>query len=74
MVTKDQLKATDPDEVLKWEVIKEESGLKALAMTIGKGWSKGKKAHELAQNIKGMNSDKKDKCVITTQDSNLMML
>lgn len=74
MVTKDQLKSTDLDEVLDWEVSKVESGLKALATTIGKGWSKGKKAYELAQAIKAMNSDEKDESAITTQDSNLIML
>ena len=43
MVTKEQLKSTDPDEVLEWEVSKLESGLKVLSITIGKSWSKGKK-------------------------------
>ena len=36
MVTKDQQKATNPDEVLDWEISKIESGLKALAIVIGK--------------------------------------
>ena len=74
MVTKEQLKSTNPDDVLDWEVSKVESGLKALDITIGKNWSKGKKANELFQAIKEMDSEKKVESAITGQDSNLMML
>ena len=73
MVTKEQLKTTTPDDVLDWEVSKVESGLKALEITIGKNWSKGKKAYELAQAIKEINSEKNVDSAITGQDSNLMM-
>ena len=73
MVSKEQLKATNPDDVLDWEVKKVYSGLKALEVTIGKNWSKGKKANELFQAIKDMNSENKVESAITGQDSNLMM-
>ena len=74
MVIKGQLKTTDPDEVLDWEVSKVEEALKALDITIGKKWSKAKKANELNQAIKQMNADTKVDSAITAQDTNHMML
>ena len=66
MVTKEQLKATDPDEVLDWEVSKVEASLKELGITIGKNWSKGKKAFELNKAVTAMSSEKHVDSAITT--------
>ena len=74
MVTKEQLDSTNPGDVLDWEVIKVESGLKALDITIGIHWSKSKKVNELFQALKEMNCEKKVESAITGQDSNLMLL
>ena len=74
MVTKDQLKSTDPNDVLDWEVSKVEAALKALDIVTGKNWSKPKKALELNQAIKKMNAEKKAGSAITAQDSNKMIL
>ena len=74
MITKDQIKATDPEAVFDWEASKVEAALKELSIDIGKSWSKGKKAYELNKAIMEMNAEKKVDSVITGQDSNLMML
>ena len=46
-LTKEQVLALDPEEVFDWEVEKLDEGLKKLDVTIGKSWSKSKKANEL---------------------------
>ena len=51
-----------------------EKALKALDITIGKKWSKAKKANKLNQAIKQMNAETKVGSTITNQDTNLMML
>ena len=74
MVTQEQIKSTAPDEVLEWEVRKVEAALKVLDITIGKNWSKAKKAMELCKAITEMNANPKVDSAITSQYSNLMMM
>ena len=73
MINKEQIKATNPDDVLDWEVGKLEKALKELDITIGKSWSKAKKALELSKAITAMNAETKDDSAITGQDTKLMM-
>lgn len=74
LVTNEQIKSTNTDKVLDCEVRKVESDLKAVEITIGKNFSKGKKANKLFQSMKDINSEKKSDIAITGQDANLMML
>ena len=50
--TKQLLLGMDPDEVFDWDSDNLDAGLKELDITIGKSWSKSKRAYELNLAIK----------------------
>ena len=73
-VTKQQLMGMDPDEVFDWDSDNLDAGLKELDITIGKNWSKSKKAHELSKAIGQLKPTKHAEIPLQSQDNpNLMM-
>ena len=72
-LTKQEMMELDPEEVFEWEVEKLDEGLKELDVTIGKGWTKSKKANELNKVLLQNASTSQPKMSDQTADPSLMM-
>ena len=57
-VTREKMLGMDPDEIFDWDAENLDAGLNELSITIGKSWSKSKKAHELSKAIGQLNTTK----------------
>ena len=70
---KQDLLVMDPEEIFEWDSDKLDVGLKVLDITIGKNWSKSKKAYELNKALKELNPTTHVAMSLQPQDPNLMM-
>ena len=57
-VTKQELMDMNVDEIFDWDSNKQDKGLEAMGIMIGKFWSKSRKAFELNKAIKQNNLQK----------------
>ena len=71
-VTREKMLGMDPDEIFDWDAENLDAGLEELGITIGKNWSKSKKAFELNMAIKQMNPTKHAEMLPQPQDLSLI--
>ena len=63
----------DTEEIFDWDVETLDAALKELNVTVGIGWSKSKKAHELSKEIDNMRTKDEDKSMVSS-DPNMVMI
>ena len=65
--------AMDPEEVFDMGSSALDNALTELRITIGKHWTKSKKAHEMNKAIRHLNSGDNSKTPLQTQDKDVML-
>ena len=71
--TKEELMQMDTEEIFDWDVDTLDAALKELNVTVGIGWSKSKKAHELNKEIGNMKVKDEEKSKVNS-DPNMFMM